>query len=98
MEENNIYSYVNAYNTFLKFEQLGTESQSYTPYEVTIYITSDLKSHPSNSFDEGIDHVRHQLQLYQYGISVPKGIEIGKIIKTNLINSFIFQLSFYCER
>ena len=82
MEDNNIYSWVNVDKTFFTFEQLGTTSWSYNQYEITVYITSDSKSDPHNRFDKGIDHICHQLQLSQDGLSVPKGIEIGKFTKT----------------
>ena len=58
MEEDNIYTYLNMYNAFLMFEQLGTTSRTYTDYEQAVYITTDLDRDTHHRFDKGIAHVR----------------------------------------
>ena len=82
MDDDNIYKYVNAYNAFLKFEELGPSKRRYTPYEVAVSIANDLENEPHNRFEKGIDHVRQQLQRSTDGSTVPKSISINKIAKT----------------
>ena len=80
-DDDNIYSYVTAYNAFLKLEGLANHSRTYTPYEIAIYIADDLEKDPHKRFDKGIDHVRLQLQHSNNGIDVPRDISITKIAK-----------------
>ena len=82
MEEDNIYTYLNMYNAFLMFEQLGTTSRTYTAYEQAVYITTDLDRDTHHRFDKGISHVRMQLKHSTDGISVSKDITASKIAKT----------------
>ena len=77
MDNNNIYKYVNAYNAFLKFEELGPSKRRYSPYEVAVSIANDLENEPHNRFEKGIDHVRQQLQRSIDGTAVPKSISIN---------------------
>ena len=50
MEENNIYSYILAYNLFLKFEVLGPHKRTYSPYEIAVYISKDFEKDINNRF------------------------------------------------
>ena len=81
-DDDNLYSYINEYNTFTKFEGLENNSRSYTPYETAVYIADDIEHDPHKRFDKGIDHIRLQLKHSTDGISVPKDIGITKIAKT----------------
>ena len=78
----NVYSYINTYNTFLEFESLGSNSRKYTPYEVAVYVADDLEKDPYKRFDKGILHVRQQLECSKDGVNVPKDITITKLAKT----------------
>ena len=82
MEDDNIYSYVNQYNTFLRFEKLCTNPRLYNPYEIAVNITTDLDSDSYHRFDKGVNHVRMQLKLSSDGNNVPKDICISKTAKT----------------
>ena len=81
-DNDNIYSYVNAYNAFLEFERLENNQRTYTEFEIAVYIADDLERDPHKRFDKGIDHVRLQLKHSPDGIRVPKDILITKIAKT----------------
>ena len=81
MEEDNIYTYLNMYNVFLMFEQLGTTSRTYTEYEQAVYITTDLDRDTHHRFDKGIAHVRMHLKYSTGSISVTKDITSSKIAK-----------------
>ena len=70
MEDDNIYSYILAYNSFLKFEELGPHKRTYSPYEIAVYISSDLEKDPNTRFEKGIDYVRQQLQRSPDGLTV----------------------------
>ena len=82
MDEDNIYLYILAHNSFLKFEELGPNKRTYLPYEVAVYITTDLERDPANHSKERIDYVRQQLRSSRDGNSVIHDISIGKISKT----------------
>ena len=82
MDEDNIYSYILAYNSFLKFEELGPNKRTYSPYEIAVYITSDLERDLTNRFEKGIDYVQQQLRSSPDGTIVSRDILIGKISKT----------------
>ena len=81
-ENDNIYSYVTAYSAFLEFEALGSNSRTYTPYEIAVYVADDLERDPHKRFEKGITYVRSQLKLSTDGITVPKDISLAKIAKT----------------
>lgn len=82
IDNDNIYSYINSYNAFLEFEKLGSNSRTYTPYEITVYVADDLENDIHRRFEKGITHVRLQLEKSLDGIFVPKDISITKIAKT----------------
>ena len=42
MDDNIIHSYILAQNSFLKFEELGLNKRMYSPYEVVIYVVTNL--------------------------------------------------------
>ena len=82
-DNDNIYSYVNKYNTLLAFESLlENNSRTYTPFELAVYIADDLERDPHKRFEKGISHVKLQLKHSSNGITVPKDISITKIAKT----------------
>ena len=60
MEEDNLYTYINPYNTFIKFEELGPKNRTYSPYEIEVSITNDLDKDSHNCFEKGIDHIMQQ--------------------------------------
>ena len=80
--DDNMYSYINTYNTFLKFESLGAHKRTYTPYEIAASIADDIELDPHKRFDKGVDHIRSQLKSSPDGVSVPKDIGLNKIAKT----------------
>ena len=82
MDNDNIYTYVSAYNAFIEFEGLGSNSRNYTPYEIAVYIADDLEKDPHKRFEKGISYVRQKLERSPDGISVPKDITLSKIAKT----------------
>ena len=82
IDNDNIYSYINSYNAFLEFESLGSNSRTYTPYEIAVYVADDLEKDPHRRFEKGIQHVRQKLERSPDGIIVPKDISISKIAKT----------------
>ena len=82
MDHDNIYTYVSAYNAFLEFEGLGSNSRTYTPYEVAVYVADDLEKDPHKRFEKGIAYVRQKLERSPDGVIIPKDITITKIAKT----------------
>ena len=85
MPEDNIYIYIyiHSYNAFLKFEELGTNQRTYSPYEVAVNIITDLENNIHNRFEKGIDYVRNQLHRSPDDLQVSRDIIIGKIAKSN---------------
>ena len=82
MDDDNIYTYISAYNAFLEFESLGSNSRNYTPHEITVYIADDLEKDPHKRFDKGISYVRQKLERSPDGVNVAKDISLAKIAKT----------------
>ena len=81
-DDDNIYSYINDYNGFLKFKSLENHSRTYSPYEIAMYIADDIEKDPHKRFDKGVDYLRLQLKQSTDGINVPRDITIAKIAKT----------------
>ena len=92
-----MYSYINAYNTFLKFESLGANKRTYTPYEIAASIADDIERDPHKRFDKGIDHIRLQMKSSPDGVTVPRDIGINKIAKTICKYCSEYQVGEYAE-
>lgn len=80
VDNDDIYSYVNAYNTFLEFEGLENHSRTYTHIKIAVYIADDLEKDPYKRFEKGIAHVRLQLKHSPNGMTVPNDIGITKFL------------------
>ena len=80
--DDNVYTYINDYNSFLKFEFLENNKRTYSPFEIAVYVADDLEKDPHKRFDKGIDYIRSQLKHSTDGINVPRDISLTKIGKT----------------
>ena len=93
MDNDNIYSYITAYNAFLGFEALGNHSRTYTPFKIAVYIADDLERDPHKQFEKGITYVRTQLKYSSDEIEVRKDITLMKIGKryANTVQSILLE-------
>jgi len=51
----------------------------YTPYEIAVYITTDLEQDCYHRFDKGITHVWLKLKMSTDGVNTARDVTIGEI-------------------